>query len=173
MVRLSLPLTLLLLLGHACAAPPPSPLTAELPPIPSSGASLSIVPGAPSVPAQEERHPVVWRPAAEERAVTERARAKGRPVVVRFWASWNMSDRELERALAAPAVAAELERYETIGVDATDDEDPAAEALKAKYRVVGLPTLIALDGNGNEAWRILQFENAEALVKKLALVHAR
>lgn len=135
--------------------------------------ALEVAPGGLAQSPVVERLPVVWHAKNEEDTIRRVARAKGRPVVVRFFAEWCMACRELDKTMAAPEVVSELERFETVLVDATDDEDPDTARLSAKYHVVGLPTIVVLDGTGREATRVLEYVDPSAFVAKLRPVHAR
>jgi thiol:disulfide interchange protein DsbD len=44
-----------------------------------------------------------------------------------------------------------------VKVDATDDEDPQVDAVKGKYRVKGLPTVVIFDSTGAERKRFNDF----------------
>jgi thioredoxin:protein disulfide reductase len=57
-----------------------------------------------------------------------------------------------------------------IAVDATDDEDKTVIALKEKYKVVGLPTVVLLDTNGKERARFNEFVKPEKMVSALKCV---
>jgi thiol:disulfide interchange protein DsbD len=54
-----------------------------------------------------------------------------------------------EKALAA--------KYVAVKVDATNDEDPQVDAVKGKYKVVGLPTVVIFDSTGRERKRFNEF----------------
>jgi thiol-disulfide isomerase/thioredoxin len=96
------------------------------------------------------------------------AHTQHRAVLLSFRAAWCGACAELDKTLADPAVASELTaHYQLIQVDATDDEDAAVKAIEAKYRVVGLPTIIVFDAAGREKKRILQYENAPAVLPVL------
>ena len=49
-------------------------------------------------------------------------------------------------------------------MDATDDEDPQVEAVKGKYKVVGLPTVVIYDSTGAERKRFNDFVGPEAFL---------
>ena len=66
-------------------------------------------------------------------------------------------------------VRAEAARFIAIRVDASDDENPETKRLTEKYKIVGLPTVIMLDGAGNEISRFNEFvppEKFAAALKK-------
>jgi thiol:disulfide interchange protein DsbD len=86
---------------------------------------------------------------SEPEAIT-RAKAEGRPVIIDFWAEWCTACKELDKtAWADPRVQAEASRFVTVKVDGTDDS-PEFQALSAKYGVVGMPSVVFIDGRGRE-----------------------
>jgi hypothetical protein len=54
-----------------------------------------------------------------------------------------------------------------VKVDATNDEDPQVEAVKDKYKVVGLPTLVIYDSTGTERKRFKDFVEPEEFLAAL------
>lgn len=92
---------------------------------------------------------------AEARA---KAQAEGKPMLIDFGASWCTACKELEHeTFPDPSVRTEAQKFVALRIDATDDEDPQVNKLKDKYKVVGLPTVIMLDKDGNEAARFNEF----------------
>ncbi|HET6438179.1 MAG TPA: cytochrome c biogenesis protein CcdA, partial [Anaeromyxobacter sp.] len=84
-------------------------------------------------------------------AAVEVARKEGRPMIIDFWANWCEACKELDRtAWADPAVRAVASRFVAVKVDGTDSSD-AFNALAERYGVVGLPTVVLLDGHGRES----------------------
>ncbi len=91
---------------------------------------------------------VAWR--TGEAQALSRAKAERRPVIVDFWAEWCTACKELDRtAWSDPRVRAEAARFVAVKVDGTDDT-PEFQALVAKYGVVGMPTVLFIDGRGRE-----------------------
>ncbi len=89
-----------------------------------------------------------WRKSEPEAIAL--ARAEGRPMVIDFWADWCAACKELDRvAWSDPRVRAELERFVAVKVDATNESAASAAAFE-KYGVVGMPTVVFLDGRGRE-----------------------
>jgi thiol:disulfide interchange protein DsbD len=99
-----------------------------------------------------------------EADASTRAKTEKRPLLVDFTAEWcgackelskeTFSDpRVMEKALAANFVA--------VKVDATNDDDPQVDAVKGKYKVVGLPTVVIYDSNGQERKRFNEFVGPE------------
>jgi thiol:disulfide interchange protein DsbD len=113
-----------------------------------------------------ERAAIAWEP-SEPRAAS-RARAEKRPLLVYFTAAWCAACAELERGpFKDPRVTAAASRFVAVRIDATDDEAPALQAVKASYAVAGLPTLVLVDSSGREARRINEFVRAELLAEAL------
>lgn len=87
-----------------------------------------------------------------------KAQAEGKPMLIDFGASWCTACKELEHeTFPDPSVRTEAQKFVALRIDATDDEDPQVNKLKDKYKVVGLPTVIMLDKDGNEAARFNEF----------------
>ena len=99
---------------------------------------------------------IAWE-TSETRAF-ERARAEARPMFVHFTAVWCAACKELEeKTFSDPRVTAEAERFVALQIDATNDENPEVEAIKGKYKVAGLPTVIVRDRAGKEQKRVNEF----------------
>jgi len=91
-------------------------------------------------------------------ALQARAQREGRPLLVDFTAAWCGACKELDKVtFSEPSVGAELGRFLTVKVDATNDDDPAVSATLQRFRVVGLPTVLVFDSRGNEAVRYTDF----------------
>ncbi len=87
-----------------------------------------------------------------------KATAENRPVLIDFGATWCTACKELEHnTFPNPDVQAEATRFVAIRVDATDDENAETKRLQEKYKIVGLPTVLMLDKNGNEVVRFNEF----------------
>ena len=76
------------------------------------------------------------------------ARAEGKPVMIDFFADWCAACKELDKyTYVDPAVSKELERFGTVKIDGTI-EDEKILALYKTYGVQGLPTVVFLDSAG-------------------------
>jgi thioredoxin:protein disulfide reductase len=103
---------------------------------------------------------IAWMTNEEE--ALAKANAEGKPVLIDFGAEWCAACKKLEhQTFPDPNVRSEAQRFVTLRVDATDDEDVNINKLKDKYKVVGLPTVIMLDKNGKEAVRFNDFVKAD------------
>jgi thiol:disulfide interchange protein DsbD len=113
---------------------------------------------------------IAWRRFSQT-AVAD-ARASQRPLLIDFTADWCASCQELARhTFSAGDVVAGSRRFERLRVDATNEDDPAVEAILRSYRVRGLPTVLVIDGQGQERARITDFVSPGELL--LALGRAR
>lgn len=118
---------------------------------------------------QGARDAIAWE--RSEPSAGQRAKAERRPLLVYFTAVWCAACAELEHGpLQERRVIDATSRFVSVLIDATNDEDPAVAAVKAKYRVVGLPTLVVLDAAGHEARRFSEFVDADVLSAALRAV---
>ena len=101
----------------------------------------------------------------------QRAQTEAKPLLIDFTAEWCGACKELARhTFANPAVMKEAGRFVAVKVDATSDEDAAVDAVKDRYRVVGLPTVIVLGSDGRERARFTEFVPPEQFLTKLRAV---
>lgn len=96
------------------------------------------------------------------------AEAKGRPVILDFYADWCVSCKEMERfTLSDASVRSKLSRFVLLKADvtATNDDD---KALLARFRLFGPPGTIFFDQQGAErAERLIGFEEAGLFATRL------
>lgn len=107
-----------------------------------------------------ERHDVEG---ALARAVTER-----RPLLLDFTAAWCGACKELDKkTFSEPRVGEELGRFVAVKVDATNNDDPKVEAMLARFKVLGLPTVVLFDSRGKEAVRFNDFVPPDEFLKSI------
>jgi thioredoxin:protein disulfide reductase len=100
-----------------------------------------------------------------------RAAADKRPVILDFTAAWCAACKELDKqTFSEPRVGQELGRFVAVKVDATNNDDPRVEALLARYKVLGLPTVLLFDSRGKEAARFNDFVAPDEFLKSVKLV---
>jgi thiol:disulfide interchange protein DsbD len=106
-----------------------------------------------------------WQPYAPE------AIGAGRPVIIDFSADWCLPCLELDKkTFSDPRVADALARRGLLKADMTKIGSPEALALAEKFGILGVPTIIFLDGAGKERpdLRLVGFENAERFLERLS-----
>jgi thioredoxin:protein disulfide reductase len=100
-----------------------------------------------------------------------RAKDSHRPLVVDFTAAWCGACKELDKkTFSEPRVGQELGRFVAVKVDATNNDDPKVEAMLARFKVVGLPTVVMFDSRGKEAARFNDFVDPEEFLKSAQAV---
>ncbi len=116
--------------------------------------------------------PLEWRSDLE--AALAEAAAERRPAIVSFHAVWCSVCKKLDaRSLRAPQVAAELERFVRVRVDASSSDAPTSDLL-ARFDVHGLPALRFVDPDGVllAEPRVLGYAPPEQLAELLRQVGA-
>jgi thioredoxin:protein disulfide reductase len=105
-------------------------------------------------------------------AAFARAAADKRPLLVDFTAAWCGACKELDKqTFSEPRVGQELGRFIAVKIDATNNADPQVEATLARFKVVGLPTVLLFDSGGKEAVRINDFVPPDEFLKTVQLVN--
>ena len=89
----------------------------------------------------------------------EEARNTHRYVLIDFWAIWCKECKEMEKnGFADPDVADLLDQFVLLKVDVD-----AVPELKARFSVVGMPTIVVLTGEGEEIDRAVGYQTAQQL----------
>ncbi len=93
-------------------------------------------------------------------AALKKAHNQSKPVMVDFSAEWCTACNELEEETFLPLKELIQERFIALKIDLTQSS-PEKSELQKKYKVVGLPTVIFLNSNGDELKRFSGFINAQ------------
>jgi thiol:disulfide interchange protein DsbD len=100
------------------------------------------------------------------------ASTEHRPLIVDFGAEWCGACKELTaHTFADDGVRNEAGRFVAVSVDATDDDDPQVNAIKDKYKVVGLPTVVVMDSAGRERVRFNEFVPPDRFLQAIRAVN--
>ncbi|MBI5445273.1 MAG: thioredoxin family protein, partial [Deltaproteobacteria bacterium] len=101
-------------------------------------------------------------------AALAEAAAAGKPVVIDFFADWCLPCKELEKFTFTDAgVRKELEGWVLLKADLTKSGTPEVSALRTKWNIQGVPTLIFLGPDGKESKpRVVQFEKPAAFLSR-------
>tara|TARA_B100000959_G_scaffold287499_1_gene372899 strand:- start:19371 stop:21152 length:1782 start_codon:yes stop_codon:yes gene_type:complete len=114
---------------------------------------------------------ISWEEATIESV--EEAKLSGRPVILDFSADWCLPCKELDHFTFTNSEVIRLsKRFLTYKVDLTSSNNAEAEALKKEFGVLGVPTIVFIDKNGNVLKPIsfVGFIDAKELLKKMAIV---
>jgi thiol:disulfide interchange protein DsbD len=113
----------------------------------------------------DAQSPIPWQPYSED--ALERALADRRPVFLDFQADWCLPCREMDRTtFRDPEVVRAAEPFVPFKVDVTLG-DEAANAVMDRFGVSGVPTYVALRGDGSEGARLVGFVPAERMRQAL------
>ncbi|HEY6097074.1 MAG TPA: TlpA disulfide reductase family protein [Candidatus Deferrimicrobium sp.] len=154
--RFAIAVLLFLLCGAAIAGP-----EAVLP----EGGAGAAIPGASTGPAAD-----FTLPDLDGRPVTLGPFLRKTPVLLVFWATWCPECKAAIPEINALATGPLADKLRIFGLDFRESREKVAQAVKSRgirypvlldergqaarsYGVVGIPTYILIDRNGNIAWR--------------------
>ncbi|KAF1081677.1 MAG: Cytochrome c-type biogenesis protein DsbD, protein-disulfide reductase [Candidatus Rifleibacterium amylolyticum] len=92
------------------------------------------------------------------------------PAAIYFSASWCIPCLELDRMTFTERTAIEaMGQLKRFKVDLSNYDSPESKAVREKYRIVGVPTIVFLDKNGQEVRqeRVVGFVSAEELINRI------
>jgi thiol:disulfide interchange protein DsbD len=132
-------------------------------------AVLLLAPGGP-LRTEKPAPGIAWEPFTEERLVE--AADAGRPVLIDFMADWCIPCHELDhKTFSASEVIALSEKTTPLKVDLTAIGGDEA-AIKKRFGVLGVPTIIFIDAEGNERpeLRVTGFVDADEFAKRMKVL---
>lgn len=101
--------------------------------------------------------------------VLEEAKKSGKPIIIDFFADWCLACHELDEKTFSQAEIQELFKdFVLIRFDATNDSPELVE-LRARYQIVGLPTVLFFDKTGQwkKEFTLNEFESVEKFKTRL------
>ncbi len=115
-----------------------------------------------------ETNSVEWKPFTEDAL----AEISGRGVVIDFYADWCIPCKELDALTFSDPEVIELSKeFETYKADMTKSLSPEVENIRERFKIVGVPTVLILNSNGEEVERITGFVNAKEFYKIISDVN--
>lgn len=108
-----------------------------------------------------------WIPYSDE--ALAQAQEEGKPVIIDFFAEWCVACKELEMlTFPVPEVKELSKKFALLKFDATEDSEELVR-LKKKYKILGLPTLLFIDADGEvkEDLTLTGFEEAEPFAERM------
>ena len=137
----------------------------------SAMALTAKLPGAGA--SAEQIAKLAWQPYTEK--ALEDALKEGKPILIDFTAEWCGACKELEKyTFTDPRVREISGKFALLRFDATE-ESPALDNLRARYQILGLPTLLFYDGKGKlrTELTVTGFEKADDFLKKMETAGAQ
>ena len=105
---------------------------------------------------------IAWESYSEE--VVAEITKKG--VIIDFYADWCIPCKELDALTFSDERVIEIsEEFHNYKADLTKSLAPEVEALRDKYKILGVPTVLVLNSSGEEKHRITGFVNADEFIK--------
>ncbi|WP_337866125.1 cytochrome c biogenesis protein CcdA [Ignavibacterium sp.] len=115
-----------------------------------------------------DKQSIDWQPYSDSALVSFEGK-KG--AIIDFYADWCIPCKELDAlTFSDPKVIDESKNFITLKADMTKSLAPEVSALREKYKIVGVPTVLILNSTGEEAKRITGFVNAEEFLKLMQSV---
>lgn len=87
-------------------------------------------------------------------------------MIIDFYADWCIPCKELDAlTFSDESVVEESKRFTNYKVDMTQTLSDETEELRNKFNIIGMPTVLIIDSEGNEIHRLTGFVNAEEFLK--------
>jgi thioredoxin:protein disulfide reductase len=121
-----------------------------------------------AIPVLAPKQSVVWQPFSPSQLA--QAKESQKPAILDFYADWCIPCHELDQiTYTDPRVIQALDGFVRLKVDMTRPDDPNSTAATERFEIVGVPTIIFLDANGEEIVesRVTGYIDADELLRIL------
>jgi thiol:disulfide interchange protein DsbD len=111
---------------------------------------------------------ITWVPYDDDRLAE--AKAQNLPVVIDFFAEWCIPCKELDHeTFSEPEVIAAAKKVMPLRADLTQSGSEEVVELRRRYQIRGVPTIVFIDGSGNERsdLRVVHFIDKDEFLEKL------
>ena len=101
------------------------------------------------------------------------AKAQNQPVMMDFYADWCIPCLELDRkTFVEPSVKEAVGHFKRLKIDLTHFDSPESEALRRRFNIAGVPTIVFLNSEGTEqhSARVVGYLPAAEFLSKVSLV---
>ncbi|MCH7828045.1 MAG: thioredoxin fold domain-containing protein [Bacteroidetes bacterium] len=110
-----------------------------------------------------------WKDFSEANLIT--SKNNGRPVLIDIYADWCIPCKELDHfTFSDPRVVEISKKFDNYKADMTHTLSPEVEKIRTKYKIIGVPTLLLINSEGDEVKRITGFVPPEEFYKYLSEV---
>ena len=107
-----------------------------------------------------------WKPYTANTSLASLNSSKG--MIIDFYADWCIPCKELDAStFRDPKVVSTAKDFLTFKANMTKSLSPEVEALRNKYSIVGVPTVLILNSKGQEVKRITGYVDANEFLKIL------
>ncbi len=114
-----------------------------------------------------EKGSINWKPYNENLLTAGASNKKG--TIIDFYADWCIPCKELDATtFSNDKVISEAQNFTTLKADMTKSLSPEVDALRNKYKIVGVPTVLILNSKGIEVNRITGYVPPEQFYKIIA-----
>jgi thiol:disulfide interchange protein DsbD len=109
---------------------------------------------------------IVWAPYSENAASASLTGSRG--MIIDFYADWCIPCKELDAStFTDPKVISASKSFRTFKADMTKSLSPEVEALRNKYNIAGVQTVLIIDSTGKESDRVTGYIDANEFLKIL------
>jgi thiol:disulfide interchange protein DsbD len=111
---------------------------------------------------------VEWQPYTSQ--LLDEANSQDKPVIIDFYADWCIPCKELDKfTFSDPKVIKFSKNFITLKADLTTFQSEETIALREKFNIKGVPTILFLDTDGQEfsSLRLMGYEDTDLFLSRM------